>query len=974
MSNRSWRMALLWAGCAVAPTTALASIEAQLPTSATYQVEQLIYAGHYADAEKVARDLLPEIESTTGSDSLESAAVLDLLVEALWLGGKSSLPETRELADRSLAIREAQLGDSDLLVADCLVRKADVLLEMDRYAMAGDLLTRALQIYESTPGSSDISVARVHTRLGRRYLRTGPISDAEWHSVLAVGIAESSSEPDDLVLAEVLTGLALFQLHSLSEDYRTTVESLARRALEIRRKVLVEEHPLVAESVFLYGTILHHLGRYQESFELMRGAIESLERSVGPDHPLVAYDLYGIHHVQEALGDPLAAEESLWRSIAIFEKYPEIGLSAHTYNALGSLRHLQGDLVSARQLYEKALGITERTFGPRCIEAASWLNNMGKLETDLGEFEDARRHLERGLQIATDLYGVGSVHTVVYDISLAELYLAIGDLEVAEVFAHRACEINKCVTDPDHPQPDAAARALGSVLRQRGKYEEARDILSRVLVVGERDFEILNHEVAENLIALADLMVEMGDESQAISMYKEAVSILEELYGRQHPQAASTRLKISDGLIRSERWAEALDHSLHAEEIARKHSRLMLTGMSERVGLQYAANRPSGLDRVLSLLIDRPESSGRREGIEALIRSRALVLDEMADRRRTFSTSAATGDSHLMQDLTRSRKRLAYLTVQGPGAPDALDTFQRALSNARRERDRAERALAETNRGFRLRQQRKGAGLDEVMASLPPGSGLLGFTRFRHFRTLRGVGAADLDAEPISSYLAYVLRADKTVIELVDLGRASEIDALVEELRSEVVREAQITLGSSGSRELDFRRVAERFRERLWDPIEPYLAGLERVFVVPDGSLHLVNLAALPVGQSEYLAEVGPMLHYLSAERDLLGGPSEVTGEGLLAIGNPDFDELAHLSEPKEVESSEAGIVPAGEMEQEQRLSWSSIGLRELSGDVVRAIAGQRSRGEGCSRGLAKPRATTFCDDAPSRRCARIEL
>ncbi len=137
----------------------------------------------------------------------------------------------------------------------------------------------------------------------------------------------------------------------------------------------------------------------------------------------------------------------------------------------------------------------------------------------------------------------------------------------------------------------------------------------------------------------------------------------------------------------------------------------MLTGLSERVALQYAANRPSGLDRVLSLLIDRPEAGSRRQGIDAVIRSRALVVDEMADRRQAFSTSAAMGTSRLTQDLTRSRKRLAYLTVQGPGAPDAIGSFHLALGNARRERDRAERAVAEADRRFRIREQGKGVGL-----------------------------------------------------------------------------------------------------------------------------------------------------------------------------------------------------------------------------------------------------------------------
>ena len=42
------------------------------------------------------------------------------------------------------------------------------------------------------------------------------------------------------------------------------------------------------------------------------------------------------------------------------------------------------------------------------------------------------------------------------------------------------------------------------------------------------------------------------------------------------------------------------------------------------------------------------------------------------------------------------------------------------------------------------------------------------------------------------------------------------------------------------------------------------------MFVVPDGALHLVSFAALPTGASAYLVETGPVIHYLSTERDLV--------------------------------------------------------------------------------------------------------
>jgi CHAT domain-containing protein len=87
-----------------------------------------------------------------------------------------------------------------------------------------------------------------------------------------------------------------------------------------------------------------------------------------------------------------------------------------------------------------------------------------------------------------------------------------------------------------------------------------------------------------------------------------------------------------------------------------------------------------------------------------------------------------------------------------------------------------------------------------------------------------------------------------------------------------------------------YRRDAELLRRRIWDPVEPLLGDVERLFIVPDGALHLVNLAALPVGETRYLIDRGPQLHYLSAERDLVAGSPEPTMEGLLAFSNPDFD------------------------------------------------------------------------------------
>jgi CHAT domain-containing protein len=73
--------------------------------------------------------------------------------------------------------------------------------------------------------------------------------------------------------------------------------------------------------------------------------------------------------------------------------------------------------------------------------------------------------------------------------------------------------------------------------------------------------------------------------------------------------------------------------------------------------------------------------------------------------------------------------------------------------------------------------------------------------------------------------------------------------------------------------------VAQRLREA------------ERVVIVPDGKLHLVDFAALPAEDGRYLVEADPLLNHVVSERDLAASASrELAAGGLLALGAPDFD------------------------------------------------------------------------------------
>lgn len=147
---------------------------------------------------------------------------------------------------------------------------------------------------------------------------------------------------------------------------------------------------------------------------------------------------------------------------------------------------------------------------------------------------------------------------------------------------------------------------------------------------------------------------------------------------------------------------------------------------------------------------------------------------------------------------------------------------------------------------------------------------------------------------------------------LVPLGTARELEALVAQWEDEAIEGARIARRSPAEAESAYRRVAAALRKRIWDPVASHLAGAERVFVVPDGALHMVNLAAIPGPDDRYLVETGPGFHVLTAERDLVPDATDETiAKGLLAFGGADFDAaapagipaIAALDSPPAVES-----------------------------------------------------------------------
>ncbi len=506
---------------------------------------------------------------------------------------------------------------------------------------------------------------------------------------------------------------------------------------------------------------------------------------------------------------------------------------------------------------------------------------LGLVLADLGDFELSRAAFERSLGILEKSMGPDHPEIGKVLADLASTLAAMGDDATAKQLWTRTIRIYEEKLGKDNRRLAGPLRNLASLLIRVGEFDSAQETLGRALRIWEAALGPEHPANADALSGLGDLHAAKSEFAEARSRYERALRIREQSLGPDHPFTAESLIKLARvRLIAGERLA-ALEGALRAESILRGQVRRVARRLSDRQALEYEALTASGIDLAESAMAagfdsGAPAAEPVSRVWEALIRSRGRILDEMASRHRTLLEHPSPAASRLVEELESSRADFAGTVLAGPGESG---DFRQRVRSAQERVDRSEQALAEQSLDYRRDYDRSSARLADVARALPKGTCLLAFSQYK--RTRAG------SAESESSYMAYVLASSGGTPRAVPLGSSKEIDARIEQWR----RQAGALPTDEGAL-ARYRDAGTALRKLLWDPVAGRLEGAQRVLVVPDGDILLVNFATLPTGSKAYLLESGPTLHYLSAERDLAGSqsaPSKSTG--FLALGGADFDQ-----------------------------------------------------------------------------------
>ena len=629
-----------------------------------------------------------------------------------------------------------------------------------------------------------------------------------------------------------------------------------------------------AEIVEYYLVIFQRGGRPADPE--MRELAERLVRlreKLGPNETAVAIAYTALGIAREVSGDLMGAESAYSRAHDI--ELPAIPRSRiHRLRAAVLAR--SGDFVRARLMLESLIERVESTRGPRSPKRSDGLGWMGALLVALGDHETAKPLLERALARPRQT----AVRAVSHGNNLAIVFAAAGDDVEAERGFRRALQAEDAVYGPMRYQTAITRYNLALLRAAVGDLAGGLRLLQLVVQVQEDYLGLRHPDLAMSLLARANILVRLGDYETAGPLFERSIAIQREIGESTSPHLPFSLASFARFLQATGAETRALELSLEAERLARRQFKRNAAALSHREALLFETLYGAGLDVALTYLTSRDEEvdptiAGRVW--EQLARSRSIVLDEMVSRQRIVTASRDTESLELRAALARLRHRLARVALEAVAEKNAGPYLER-LRQARSEKERLERALARG--GFGGGEETGDAiGLDAVAEVLKDGTALVSYARYDH-----------LERET-PSYAALVLPPGTRFVRVLDLGAARAVDPLVAKWRRSIEDDPRRSPEGSESAEQDYRAVADPLRRALWDPVVEVFGDAEQVLIVPDGPIHLVNFAALPSSEDRYLIDSGPLLHYLSTERDVLEKSRERrAADGLLALGGPDFD------------------------------------------------------------------------------------
>ena len=796
------------------------------------------------------------------------------------------------------------------LIAACL---ASGLISQCVLAEARPLTTGGISSADSIRNEKQGFQAEINflIQAAQKYQSNGEFSKAAivWERLVAM--AEKTLGVDHPDTAVALDNLGV--LYSKLAFY-AKAESLYKRALAIREKALGHDHLDTAVSLDNLAILYGYQGQYAKAEALNQRALWIYIKELGPSHPSTAISINNLAMLYDQQGLYAKAEPLYKRALAIGEITigPEHPSTATRLNNLAVLYSNQGLYAKAESMFQRALAISEKVQGAEHPDTARNLNNLGWLYSSLGLYAKAEPLLVRGLAISQKVLGLDHPFTATSLNNLAALYYRQGAFAKAEPLFKRSLAITEKALGRRHPDFATSLNNLAEFYSSQALYEKARPLYQQALAIYEQTLGVKHVSVALSLSNIALLYESQGQFDKAKPLLQRAYTIYEKALGPEH---SSTALSLNSlAFLFNNQGFHAKAEPLTRKGIGIEFSLVQRNAPYLAVVERQRYLNSFGYAYVATFSSAQYGASGANLALFSRLNRQGLLED--IEKRQAQLATLPGQQQEVAEQLRAINKQISSLS---------LTPQQRKAQKIRQEELEAQL--------YRLLPELKPriVEVQQVAAALPSTGALVEYQRYQPFdgkksRTQRW-------GKP--RYLALVLKANGTVAA-IDLGPA----AVIEERIQQALRATQEQLS-------DANQLWGHVGKQVLDPLGPALAGVQTLFVSPDGELNRIPFTALPAPGGNALLADALQLRLLTTGRELLdlAQPRSQAKSAALVVANPAFDQLASNASVPAVRPADPVELPFGTGGQQRSadlatLRWAALPATAKEGQAIAALTG----------------------------------
>ncbi|KAK3363512.1 hypothetical protein B0T25DRAFT_436789, partial [Lasiosphaeria hispida] len=428
-------------------------------------------------------------------------------------------------------------------------------------------------------------------------------------------------------------------------------EMLQVQVMEMRKKVLGDEHPDTMGSMSNLALTYQSQGRWKEAETLQVQVMEMRKKVLGDEHPDTMMSMNNLALTYQSQGRWKEAETlqvqvmEMWKKV-LGDKHPDMMMSM---NNLASTYQSQGRWKEAETLQVQVMEMWKKVLGDEHPDTMMSMNNLASTYQSQGRWKEAETLQVQVMEMWKKVLGDEHPDTMGSMNNLALTYWSQGRWKEAETLQVQVMEMRKKVLGDEHPDTMMSMNNLALTYQSQGRWKEAETLQVQVMEMRKKVLGDKHPDMIRSMNNLALTYWSQGRWKEAETLQVQVMEMRKKVLGDEHPDMIRSMNNLALTYQSQGRWKEAETLQVQVMEMRKKV-----------LGDEHPDTMMS-----MSNLASTYQSQGRWKEAET------LQVQVMEMRKKVL------GDEH--PDMIRSMNNLAYTWKSQGRFKDALTLLQNCL-------------------------------------------------------------------------------------------------------------------------------------------------------------------------------------------------------------------------------------------------------------------------------------------------------